>query len=268
MIDKMELRARTVCKVISRRQGKGRFHAVVSLFRLSDGKLLKRFENECTTNLLNKSAKGAATGSFDAINKMQFYELGPTLLATETATKIAGGTGSEDYVIFEATYTNGSGVTKTVDSLKLGYDLGGGGEEIYNTKAAVGEEVLNDDGLNVQWKIVFSYSSGDLTDSYRYKLIAMLASGAFDLPTLMTFWVDSVPLTETATLEAGGTGAEAYHKWTATYNAFSSVTISRVALVPSMPTLYVDSDIVDKNLVNGESLEIHTEITHSAAPIG
>jgi hypothetical protein len=261
--DRMGLSAKTTCKVIIPRQGKGKFKGELSLFRLSDGKLLKRFEeNTIQTALLNKSAKGAATGSFlEVLNKMEFWESGPVTLAIENTTKIAGGTGAEDYITFEATYSNSSGSSKTVDALDLGYDLGGAGDTVHASKASVNEVVADGDGLKVQWKITFAYDSGDLTSEYRYLLIEMLNSSTFLKPLNMNFIGGDSAV---ASLEAGGTGAEAYHQWTAIYTATGNVTITSIEL-RTTPTgeKYTDSDITDKTLSNGESLEGHVKITHS-----
>jgi len=261
--DRMGLRAKTWCKIIIPRQGKGKFKGELSLFRLSDGKLLKKFEcNTIQTALLNASAKGAATGTFlEVLNKMEFWESGPVSLAIENTTKIAGGTGAEDYITFEATYTNSSGSAKTVDALDIGYDLDGAGDTVQASKASVNEVVEHLDGLKVQWKITFSYDSGDLTDIYRYLLIQMLNSGTFNVPGYMNF-IGGAPVV--ASLESGGTGAEAYHQWTATYTATGNVTITSIELRDSPAgDKYTDSDITDKTLSNGESLEGHVKITHS-----
>lgn len=266
--DRMGLKAKTWCKIIIPRQGKGKFKGELSIFRLSDGKLLKKFEcNTIQTALLNKSAKGAATGNFlEVLNKMEFWDGIPASLAIEDTVKIAGGTGAEDYVTFEAEYTNSSGGSKTVDALDIGYDLGGAGDTIQASKAAVNEEVKDGDGLKVQWKITFAYDSGDLTDTYRYELIAMLDSGGFDKPT----WVDFIdtgagPHRVSAVLEAGGTGAEAYHQWTATYTATGSITIDIIKLEKAGTFVaFTESDITDKALSNGEGIEGHVRIDHSS----
>jgi hypothetical protein len=260
--DRMGLSAKTTCKVIIPRQGKGKFKGELSIFRLSDNKLLKRFEeNTIQTALLNKSAKGAATGTFlEVLNKMEFWEAGPVTLAIENTTKIAGGTGAEDYITFEATYTNSTGVSKTVDALDIGYDLGGAGDTVHASKAAVNEVVADGDGLKVQWKITFAYDSGDLVDHYRYELIEMLNSGAIAIPTHIIFTGGGI---ENAVLEAGGTGAEAYHKWTATRTATGSETITQIDMDDASSTNITESDITDKALSNGEGLEAHIEITHS-----
>ncbi|MCK4828201.1 hypothetical protein KA005_71385, partial [bacterium] len=250
--DRMGLKAKTWCKVIVPRQREGKFKGELSIFRLSDGKLLKKFElNTIQTALLNASAKGAATGTFvEVCNKMEFWESGPTTLAIEDTTKIAGGTGAEDYVTFEAEYTNGSGSAKTVDALDLGYDLGGGGDTVHASKASVNEVVEDTDGLKVQWKITFSYDSGDLLDHYRYELIEMLNTGAMGQPKDIIFVNGGI---ESASLEAGGTGAEAYHQWTATYTAVGAITIDIIELVtaPGIPggDIYTEDDITDKALV-------------------
>lgn len=260
--DKMGLRAKTWCKTIVPRQGKGKFKGELSLFRLSDGKLLKKFEcNTIQAALLNASAKGAATGTFTEVcNKMEFWEGGPSTLAIEDTTKIAGGTGAEDYVTFEAEYTNSSGSAKTVDALDLGYDLGGGGDTVHASKASVNEVVEHLDGLKVQWKITFSYDSGDLVDHYRYQLIKMLDTGSMNQPKDMIFVNGGI---ESASLEDGGTGAEAYHQWTATYTSTGSNTVTEIHMDDQSSTNITESDITDKALSNGESLEGHIKITHS-----
>jgi hypothetical protein len=260
--DRMGLRAKTTCKVIIPRQGKGKFKGELSIFRLSDGKLLKRFEeNTIQTALLNKTAKGAATGTFlEVLNKMEFWESGPVSLAIENTTKIAGGTGAEDYITFEATYSNSSGVSKTVDALDIGYDLGGGGDTVHASKASVNQVVADGDGLKVQWKITFSYDSGDLVNHYRYKLIEMLNSASMGIPTHIIFTGGGI---ENAVLEAGGTGAEAYHQWTATYTSTGSNTVTQIDMDDPGSANYTESDITDKALSNGEGLEGHVKITHS-----
>lgn len=258
-------------KVISRRDGHGVFTGELSIFRLSDDKLLKRVRNTIQTKWLQETCKGAATGSFNAIDKMEFFESGPASLGVESTSKIAGGTGAEDYTTWEATWTNMSGVEKTVTQLELGHDLTGAGTTyLYSQITGLSEVVPNTDGLKVQWKLTFSAhptTPGDITDKYRYDIVQMLDTGTFAVPAKMNFR-DTLLAShiETASLEDGGDGTEVYHQWQALHTAASAYTINIVELgETTMADIYTSSDITDKPLDPSESYEFHMKITHSAA---
>lgn len=257
-------------KVISRRDGHGVFTGELSIFRLSDDKLLKRVRNTIQTKWLQETCKGAATGSFNAIDKMEFFESGPASLGVESTSKIAGGTGAEDYTTWEATWTNMSGVEKTVTQLELGYDLGGGSEMLYSQITGLSEVVPNTDGLKVQWKIVFAAhptTPGDITDKYRYEIMKMANAGTFSIPAKFIFdSTEPASYPVTASLEAGGDGTEVYHQWTGTHTATSAHTVDIIKLSETtMTDIYTTSDIVNKPLDPSESYEFHLKITHSAA---
>jgi len=229
---------------------------------LLNGKVIKK-HNTILTALLNASAQGAAVGTFDAINSMQFMAAGPTILDTVAATKVAGGTGAEDYITFQGVYTNGSGVSKTVTDLRLGHSILVG--TIYATSDITDTIVPNGDTLTINWKITFSLVPGDMQPQYRYNVVKMLDSGLFDVPDKMDFVEAAVSNTEVATLEGGGTGAEAYHQWVSEFTASSAVTIIQVELYHTAVDDYTVSDLTDKSLSIGEKLTVHTKLTHSAA---
>lgn len=239
--------------------------SLFSIGKYGNEKLISKNRNDVGTLLLNESAKGCATGTFLAIDKMNFIDTTPAD-HVEVTSKVAGGTGAEDYVTFEATYTNSSGVTKTIKEMELGDDLGGGGEKIYCTKDITDQEVLDGNSLKCQWKITMALDSGDLASAYRYRFAQMLNSGTFVVGDKMNF-IDTVPADhkEVASLNDGGTGAEAYHEWVATYSATGSVTIDKVYYIKDGDADYVTSNITNKALSNGESITAYTKIQHSSA---
>jgi|GEM_PF-6766447 len=263
----MKLGAKTRICIGIHRQAVMKIIGELSLFSIDkygNERLIGKYRNDVETLLLNESAKGCATGTFLAIDKMNFIDTTPADHVVVT-TKVAGGTGAEDYVTFEATYTNSSGVTKTIGSMELGDDLGGGGEKIYCTKDITDQEVLDTNSLKCQWKITLSLDSGDLASVYRYRYAQMLNSGTFVVGDKINF-IDTVPADhkEVASLNAGGTGAEAYHEWTATYSATGSVTIDKVYYIKDGDADYTTANITNKALSNGESISAFCKIIHTA----
>ena len=94
------------------------------------------------------------------------------------------------------------------------------------------------------------------------------ASGLFEIPAKINFEDSGAGNhNETASLEDGGTGAEAYHQWTATYTATGSIVIDIIELWTAPGAeggkVYTQDDITDKSLENTETLQAHVKITHA-----
>lgn len=268
-IDKGSLKCRMRCQIGSRKKVKGAFSGITKVYHLyPDGReeLISVSKNTIQAALLNAAAKAVGDGAltFYAINHMQFMASGPTSLAIEIVSKVAGGTGAENYITLQATYTNSSGSSKTVTDLKLGYDIGGGGERIDALQDITDHVVPDTHGLKVDWQITFT-NAGELFGYYAYKLIQMLGTGTFAEPDEMAF-VDSIAVPHSVSIakSAGGTGAEAYVEFLGTYVATGVITIDYVELRSGSAFTSNDFD-PDKALSNGESIAAYIEITHTAA---
>jgi hypothetical protein len=229
-----------------------------------NGELGPPIKNSVTTVFKNKSAQGAATGTFLAVNKAEITLTDVSTHVVNTS-KVAGGSGAEDYVTFQFDWTNTLGSTKTIDDIDMGYDMGGGSEAIYFQVTGLSKDVADNETIRYQWTITFAYSAGGVLAAYRYSLAKMIDSGSFIAPNQMLFINTGAGTnTETATLEDGGTGAEAYHQWTATYTATGAETIDIIRLQESgAATVYTEDDITDKALVLNDTLQAHVKISHS-----
>lgn len=232
------------------------------------GNVLDRHINTATTVYKQKTAQGAAVGSFNAVDKIRFYEAGPTSLDVEVATKVAGGDGTVDYVTYEAEWINDTGSTKTITQMEIGYDLGGGSEAIYAQVTGLSQAVPDTEKVRYRWTLTMAYVSGGVNASYRKALAKMVYDGTFPIPATINF-VDTLAAThcENASLEAGGDGVETYHQWTATYTGpVGGKTIDQLILnkiACAVGNEYVEEDITDKALAEGDTLTAHIKITHS-----
>lgn len=241
---------------------------LMGLLKIFKNGKLEQVKNTWLTAGKNKTAQGAAVGTFLAFNKMEFFEAGPISLHVANITKIAGGTGAEDYVTFQANYPNSSGGTKTITQINFGYDLGGGGEAIYCQVTGLSVPVLDGETIRYQWVLTMAYSSGGVTSTYRNLLARMLYIGTMPVPLMIDFQDTGAGSNgESASLEEGGTGAEAYHQWVATYTApgggkiIDIIILNKTSCTPGNE--YVEEDITDKTLSEGDTLTAHIKITHS-----
>lgn len=262
-MDKSGIGAKTWVTCHRRRRYEGEVKISGAVKEFIDGKFTREFPNTVTTAFKNKSAQGAATGTFLAVDGGRMNYSGGDSGECAT-TKIAGGTGAEDYVTFEFEWTNSTGLTKTITSIDLGYDLEGGGEVIYFQQTGLSVAVTSLEKIKYQWTITIAYSSGGVTDYYRYYLARMIYTGLFDVPELIVFFdtgEQSHP--ETASLEEGGTGAEAYHQWNADYTAPDSRTIDIIYMLHTSDENLTEDDIADVAMVLNDTLEAHVRITHS-----
>ena len=228
-----------------------------------DGEVVNLYHNTATANFKKKTAQGAATGSFNAINKARLNWSGGS--ATVTPTKIAGGDGAHDYVTYSFEWKNETGASKTLTSLDIGYDLGGGGEVIYCQKTGLSKEVADDETVKYTWTITCAYSSGGVTQAYRQQLAYMIYGGSFSTPNKIDFYSTVGSNYETATLEDGGDGVETYHQWIATYIAPAggqTIDIIYFGYYSGGMTTYSEHDITNKALDENDELEAHVKITH------
>jgi len=262
-VDKAGIGSKTWVNLHRKRHYEQSVKIIGTVKEFINDKFIREFPNTVTTAFKNKSAGGAATGTFLEVDggRMNYTAGDSGECAT---TKIAGGTGAEDYVTFEFEWTNTTGVSKTITSIDLGYDLEGGGEVIYFQQTGLSVVVASSEKIKYQWTVTIAYSSGGVTDEYRYLLAEMIYTGTFDLPDTINFFdtgTQSHP--ETATLEAGGTGGEAYHQWHATYTATGAKTIDIIYLLHSGGENYTEDDITNVAMVLNDTLEAHVRITHS-----
>ena len=110
----MKLSAKTRIGIGIHRQAVMKIVGELSLFSIDkhgNEKLIGIYKNDVETLLLNESAKGCATGTFLAIDKMNFIDTTPAD-HVENAAKVAGGTGAEEYVDLNATWSKSTGVGK------------------------------------------------------------------------------------------------------------------------------------------------------------
>lgn len=224
---------------------------------------VREFPNTVLTAYKNKSAQGAATGSFNAIDTGRVNWSGGDSGGKSTSL-VAGGAGATDYATFEFEWTNTTGASKTITSIDLGYDLGGGSEAIYFQQTGLSVVVANNEKIKYQWTITISYSSGGVTYLYRYYLAQMTATGSFNICDKIDF-IDSGAGSnkENCSLEDGGAGTENYHQWNATYTASGSITIDKIALRYDAVGKYTDDDIANVAMVATDTLEAHVKITHN-----
>ena len=234
-----------------------------------NGELGPPIKNSVTTVFKNKSAQGAAVGTFLAVNKAEFT-FSDVSTALVNTTKVAGGSGIEDYVTFQFDWPNLTGGTKTINSIDMGYDLTGGGEAIYFQVTGLTKDVVDQETIRYQWTITFAYSAGGVTALYRYGLAEMIAAGTFIAPTHITF-IDTgaAEHAEVASLEDGGTGAEAYHQWTATYTAVGAITIDIIDLghTPVSWAAYT-SDDMGATHTEGMAVALRQSFRQSSLPYG
>jgi hypothetical protein len=231
-----------------------------------NGILLPPVKNSVTTVFKNKSAQGAAVGTFLAINKAEITCSDASSYVVNT-TKVAGGSGAEDHVTFEFEWENTTGGAKTINDIDMGYDMGGGGEAIYFQVTGLTKVVADNETIRYQWTITFAHSSGGVKALYRNRLAQMINSGTFTVGNKICFLdTGASPYTEVAVLEDGGTGAEAYHQWTATYTAAGAIIIDIITYNDtdcSPSQRYTEDDITNKSLVLNDTLQAHIKIEHA-----
>lgn len=221
----------------------------------------KTYENAVKVLFINESVKGCATGTFPKIEKMKLTD---TIAGTYivNAVVISGGAGATDWVKFQSKWTNGEGSSKTIEKIELG-DVS---MNVYCDKIGLADVVPGGEGIKYDWTITFGYSSGPLADAYRYAWAEMVGSGSFLVGNKIDF-EESGPVShlETASLDAGGTGAEDYHEWKAQHTAAGSITIDKIQYLYDSGTAetdYVDDDIVDKGMVVTDKLDAFVKIQH------
>lgn len=244
---------------------KGEVKLIGHLKLFIDGKKILDEFNDVTTAFKNKSAQGAAGGTFSPFTGGK-VKLTCSDVSTYDCpvTKLAGGTGAEDYVKYRFTWQNTSGNPKTINTAEF-YDVTE--VTIYCQKTGLSVVVPDQNTVAGEWTITVTYSSGGVKDLYRNRLAGMLHSGSFLVPNKINF-IDTIPANHfvTASLEEGGTGAENYHQWTATYVATGAITIDILALgylTEAPMDDYTQDDIVDKSLDTSEELIGRVRITHN-----
>jgi hypothetical protein len=262
-LDKCGISSVSHLKVKTHRLAVGAFSGVIK--NMNTGRVIP---NSATNALKAASAKGAATGTMNAFNKARVkctdvteYEVNITL--------IAGGDASCDYATFEFEWENDKGISKTIDQLEMGYDLGGGGELIYvQSGTGLAEVVANTLTIKYTWTVQFNYSSGCMTELYRKSVAQMIATGAFQIMNKCDFRTTlSASNCETISLLDGGDGVEIYHKWGGTHVAGGEETIDVLywgygtACPPT--TIYGEDNIANKVMSESEELEADITITHN-----
>jgi len=228
-----------------------------------NGRVVFDGENTILDALKFQSAKGAATGTFVAFTggKVKLIDSGTAEYDCDT-TLIAGGTGAEDYVKYRFTWQNTEGEEKTINTAEF---RSLAGTHLYCNKTGLTQVVPNQYTVAGEWTITATFGSGGVADLYRCSLALMFHNGQFWAPEKINF-IDTVPADHivTASLEDGGTGAENYHQWTATYVATGAITIDILELRCSEPiNIYTRDDIVDKSLDTDEELIGRVRIIHN-----
>jgi len=219
--------------------------------------------NDVTTDFKNKSAYGAAVGTFSPFTGGMVNLICSDVSEYECAvTLAAGGTGAEDYVKYTFSWQNTSGGTKTINTAQFYDDAEA---LIYCQKTGLTQVVPDQQTVAGEWTITATFDSGGVTDLYRWLLAKMFNTGSFIVPGYINFQDDEEnDNPEAAALEAGGTGAENYHQFVATFVASAPVTIDILQeRHGGEGSEYTEDDIVDKALDTSEELIGRVRITHN-----